>query len=137
MIFFYCFQGKPAKWRDFHSATAVGTNMYIFGGRGRSARNMCRFIKLKLFSFWCTVYSKTNESLENMNCYICVVFLGATKANNLSNTKSHFQSTHSRIHFVSSHDHTMDGSSRCKCVYKIIVNYMYVYTSTWLKHLVR
>ena len=27
-------QGKPAKWRDFHSATAVGTSMYIFGGRG-------------------------------------------------------------------------------------------------------
>ncbi|XP_027055709.1 kelch domain-containing protein 3 isoform X1 [Pocillopora verrucosa] len=26
--------GEPAKWRDFHSATAVGTNMYIFGGRG-------------------------------------------------------------------------------------------------------
>ncbi|XP_044183332.1 kelch domain-containing protein 3-like isoform X1 [Acropora muricata] len=26
--------GKPAKWRDFHSATAVGTSMYIFGGRG-------------------------------------------------------------------------------------------------------
>jgi len=93
MIFFYCVQGKPAKWRDFHSATAVGTNMYIFGGRGRSARNMCRFIKLTLFSFWCTVYSKTNESLENVNCYICVVFLGATKANNSSNTKSHFQHT--------------------------------------------
>ena len=32
-----CFnsQGKPAKWRDFHSATAVGTSMYIFGGRGK------------------------------------------------------------------------------------------------------
>ena len=48
MILSYCFQGKPAKWRDFHSATAVGTNMYIFGGRGRSARIMCRFIKFTL-----------------------------------------------------------------------------------------
>jgi len=38
MVLFYCFKGKPAKWRDFHSATAVGTNMYIFGGRGWFAR---------------------------------------------------------------------------------------------------
>ena len=37
-------QGKPAKWRDFHSATAVGTNMYIFGGRGKI-----------VFSVQCTV----------------------------------------------------------------------------------
>uniref|UniRef100_A0A0B7A1U0 Kelch domain-containing protein 3 n=1 Tax=Arion vulgaris TaxID=1028688 RepID=A0A0B7A1U0_9EUPU len=26
--------GKPARWRDFHTATAVGDIMYIFGGRG-------------------------------------------------------------------------------------------------------
>ncbi|KAH9509145.1 kelch domain-containing protein 3 [Bulinus truncatus] len=25
--------GKPARWRDFHTATAVGKIMYIFGGR--------------------------------------------------------------------------------------------------------
>ncbi|XP_059161103.1 kelch domain-containing protein 3-like [Physella acuta] len=25
--------GKPARWRDFHTATAVGDIMYIFGGR--------------------------------------------------------------------------------------------------------
>ncbi|XP_028417553.1 kelch domain-containing protein 3-like isoform X1 [Dendronephthya gigantea] len=26
--------GEPASWRDFHTATAVGKYMYIFGGRG-------------------------------------------------------------------------------------------------------
>ncbi|EDO42909.1 predicted protein [Nematostella vectensis] len=25
---------SPASWRDFHTATAIGTDMYIFGGRG-------------------------------------------------------------------------------------------------------
>jgi hypothetical protein len=25
--------GEPPVHRDFHSATAIGTNMYIFGGR--------------------------------------------------------------------------------------------------------
>ena len=34
-------KGKPAKWRDFHSATAVGTNMYIFGGRGKKVFIFC------------------------------------------------------------------------------------------------
>lgn len=29
-----CLQsGKPARWRDFHSATGIGDRMYIFGGR--------------------------------------------------------------------------------------------------------
>ncbi|XP_029448645.1 kelch domain-containing protein 3 isoform X3 [Rhinatrema bivittatum] len=27
------FQGMPARWRDFHSATIIGTKMYVFGGR--------------------------------------------------------------------------------------------------------
>ena len=26
-------QGKPARWRDFHTTTAIGTTMYVFGGR--------------------------------------------------------------------------------------------------------
>lgn len=26
-------QGTPARWRDFHSATIIGTKMYVFGGR--------------------------------------------------------------------------------------------------------
>lgn len=26
--------GEPASWRDFHTATAIGRYMYIFGGRG-------------------------------------------------------------------------------------------------------
>jgi len=25
--------GKPARWRDFHSACGIGDKMYIFGGR--------------------------------------------------------------------------------------------------------
>ncbi|GFS24429.1 kelch domain-containing protein 3 [Elysia marginata] len=25
--------GKPARWRDFHTATAIGSTMYVFGGR--------------------------------------------------------------------------------------------------------
>ncbi|GFO17289.1 kelch domain-containing protein 3 [Plakobranchus ocellatus] len=25
--------GKPARWRDFHTSTAIGTTMYVFGGR--------------------------------------------------------------------------------------------------------
>lgn len=25
--------GKPARWRDFHTSTAIGTVMYVFGGR--------------------------------------------------------------------------------------------------------
>ncbi|RUS81731.1 hypothetical protein EGW08_010485 [Elysia chlorotica] len=25
--------GKPARWRDFHTTTAIGTTMYVFGGR--------------------------------------------------------------------------------------------------------
>lgn len=29
--------GKPARWRDFHSATGIGNKMYIFGGRGDRA----------------------------------------------------------------------------------------------------
>ena len=31
------FQGTPARWRDFHSATGIGDNMYIFGGRSDRA----------------------------------------------------------------------------------------------------
>ncbi|KAK0042490.1 kelch domain-containing protein 3 [Biomphalaria pfeifferi] len=27
------FNGNPARWRDFHTATAIGTVMYIYGGR--------------------------------------------------------------------------------------------------------
>ena len=27
------FQGIPARFRDFHSATAIGNVMYVFGGR--------------------------------------------------------------------------------------------------------
>lgn len=30
-------QGKPARWRDFHSATGIGDCMYIFGGRSDKA----------------------------------------------------------------------------------------------------
>ena len=26
-------QGAPARWRDFHSATIIGTKMFVFGGR--------------------------------------------------------------------------------------------------------
>lgn len=26
-------QGTPARWRDFHSATIIGTKMFVFGGR--------------------------------------------------------------------------------------------------------
>uniref|UniRef100_K7F2R7 rRNA biogenesis protein RRP36 n=1 Tax=Pelodiscus sinensis TaxID=13735 RepID=K7F2R7_PELSI len=26
-------KGTPARWRDFHSATIIGTKMYVFGGR--------------------------------------------------------------------------------------------------------
>ena len=26
-------QGIPARWRDFHSATIIGTKMFVFGGR--------------------------------------------------------------------------------------------------------
>ena len=95
MILFYCFQGKPAKWRDFHSATAVGTNMYIFGGRGRFARNMCRF----------------HFSLSDVLFIAKLMKAWRMRA-------------------------AMDGSSGCKCVYKSVVNYMHVYISTWLKHLV-
>lgn len=29
--------GKPARWRDFHSATGIGNKMYIFGGRSDRA----------------------------------------------------------------------------------------------------
>lgn len=29
-------RGLPPQWRDFHSATALGTRMYIWGGRGDS-----------------------------------------------------------------------------------------------------
>lgn len=28
-----CSQGPPARWRDFHSATMIGTKMFVFGGR--------------------------------------------------------------------------------------------------------
>uniref|UniRef100_A0A8C6VAD3 Kelch domain containing 3 n=1 Tax=Naja naja TaxID=35670 RepID=A0A8C6VAD3_NAJNA len=28
-----CTKGTPARWRDFHSATIIGTKMYVFGGR--------------------------------------------------------------------------------------------------------
>lgn len=27
-------KGTPARWRDFHSSSAIGSKMYIFGGRG-------------------------------------------------------------------------------------------------------
>jgi hypothetical protein len=33
------FQGQPASWRDFHTATAIGRYMYIFGGRGKFSSN--------------------------------------------------------------------------------------------------
>lgn len=32
--FFFYFQGETAKYRDFHSASAIGSCMYVFGGRG-------------------------------------------------------------------------------------------------------
>ncbi|CAD7677848.1 unnamed protein product [Nyctereutes procyonoides] len=28
-----CTKGSPARWRDFHSATMLGSHMYVFGGR--------------------------------------------------------------------------------------------------------
>ncbi|XP_051710693.1 kelch domain-containing protein 3 isoform X3 [Oryctolagus cuniculus] len=28
-----CTKGNPARWRDFHSATMLGSQMYVFGGR--------------------------------------------------------------------------------------------------------
>ncbi|XP_060045855.1 kelch domain-containing protein 3 isoform X3 [Erinaceus europaeus] len=28
-----CTKGNPARWRDFHSATMLGNQMYVFGGR--------------------------------------------------------------------------------------------------------
>lgn len=31
--FYSVLQGTPARWRDFHSATIIGTKMYVFGGR--------------------------------------------------------------------------------------------------------
>lgn len=31
LVFFS--QGTPARWRDFHSATIIGTKMFVFGGR--------------------------------------------------------------------------------------------------------
>lgn len=32
VCFFYA-KGTPARWRDFHSATIIGTKMFVFGGR--------------------------------------------------------------------------------------------------------
>lgn len=32
-ILVFCSKGTPARWRDFHSATIIGTKMYVFGGR--------------------------------------------------------------------------------------------------------
>lgn len=32
-VFYSVLQGTPARWRDFHSATIIGTKMYVFGGR--------------------------------------------------------------------------------------------------------
>lgn len=32
-ILVLCSKGTPARWRDFHSATIIGTKMYVFGGR--------------------------------------------------------------------------------------------------------
>lgn len=29
----HLWQGTPARWRDFHSATGLGNLMYVFGGR--------------------------------------------------------------------------------------------------------
>lgn len=29
----FALQGTPARWRDFHSATIIGTKMFVFGGR--------------------------------------------------------------------------------------------------------
>ena len=29
-------KGEPPSYRDFHSATAIGSLMYVFGGRGDS-----------------------------------------------------------------------------------------------------
>ncbi|KAG1963080.1 kelch domain-containing protein [Pimephales promelas] len=28
-----CLKGTPARWRDFHSATIIGSKMFVFGGR--------------------------------------------------------------------------------------------------------
>lgn len=33
IVFYSVLQGTPARWRDFHSATIIGTKMYVFGGR--------------------------------------------------------------------------------------------------------
>ncbi|KAM4772013.1 kelch domain-containing protein 3 isoform 1-T2 [Rhinophrynus dorsalis] len=30
-------KGSPARWRDFHSATVIGTRMFVFGGRADSS----------------------------------------------------------------------------------------------------
>lgn len=32
-VLFFSSQGTPARWRDFHSATIIGTKMFVFGGR--------------------------------------------------------------------------------------------------------
>ncbi|XP_070181168.1 kelch domain-containing protein 3-like [Littorina saxatilis] len=33
-------KGTPAKWRDFHTATAIGSKMYVFGGRSDEGGEM-------------------------------------------------------------------------------------------------
>ena len=72
----------------------------------------------------------------------CVVFLGATKANNSSNTKSHFQHTHA---YTSSHHvTTLSRTTGVPDVYRtlqtdqnILYNYCYVgHTSIYLEHVV-
>jgi hypothetical protein len=42
------FQGEPASWRDFHTATSVGKYMYIFGGRGKELEQTLKNVELSL-----------------------------------------------------------------------------------------
>lgn len=57
IVFQNVFQGQPASWRDFHTATAIGRYMYIFGGRGNSQTvNLCGLCCLVMVGSMGSVY---------------------------------------------------------------------------------
>ncbi|CAG5114765.1 unnamed protein product, partial [Candidula unifasciata] len=54
-------RGKPARWRDFHTATAIGNIMYVFGGRGdvcgdRFTNNEFYCSKVRAFDTSCNTW---------------------------------------------------------------------------------
>lgn len=57
IVFQNVFQGQPASWRDFHTATAIGRYMYIYGGRGNSQTvNLCGLCCLVMVGSMGSVY---------------------------------------------------------------------------------